>query len=956
MKSSLRVRTLEAGEPHVRLPAELLTALALRPGDQMYGVMVEGPGWPDGAESPIGPLATLYASPLPHRAWGRLVRLSFTSGPGPGTLARLTQCLQTLRLYPRFVESAETRPLNPTGQVIDPLETSGPDTTTIVEIPTLARLRHDRLTDGTLRALHDLVSSPDGRPVVQKCSTGLQRDLERAAGGAGCAPRLESVAPLQTLNHLVPLLTAEEGKRFRQVPLEPVAGDPRRALMTCAPWRSILWPDSRRFIEEVGRPHGVPLAAIVSVDTSEHLLTLQFYRLDDTIVASFDIVVPAAGLEHRWWQWIYEEVGDAHGSILGSRSSGRRQARWGSLSVVAVLPGKRSSASDGASPPKNDIAHAINCIRGLKGDSSFSAASPRFQALLKDVEEAERGGAGLRRAVTEDCLDVGKAASQLRRSARTDSLLQNLRLWYSPQAPLQPGYEPRFGQNPFSFTKPLYLGTFKQTYHRRSARSASPHPEGKLPEHLSRMRLAKRLREHLTRDPVENVVLVGAYRSGKTSVINVVVDLINEAPSVAADEKVATPRPVLAVRINAAVTPPELLFVAVFNEICKLIESKFAGPRPRALARFVKEIARRLSGGFSQFLALEPSLEVEFAAPFIEKLMLTLHGKPPRKKPDKVQEAADKEPRRMSAESTSQRAGRLRASITMLRALLREAARVYGEDKDLSIIEETLTPEERKALKKAEGPLHVVVALDEVTDSAAWGSKWAFPAWRELIEDPSSEASWLFSSTRPLASATDYSPLGNAMREYNLEPLQPSETDELISNFERSDHLSDEDDPWSVRPTITYYARRLIGTLAGHQPYVLQVLCCHLFEQSIRHQVPIVTSRLVEKIVLERVLPELADYFASQWRTLSEDHAGVIKQAVRESAEEFTLEPWLDERFHVAATHRFRPEVQKAIERAGVGSSRHPTVLVPLFAKWVQQHFALPGRTPERGAENALEG
>jgi len=36
--------------------------------------------------------------------------------------------------------------------------------------------------------------------------------------------------------------------------------------------------------------------------------------------------------------------------------------------------------------------------------------------------------------------------------------------------------------------------------------------------------------------------------------------------------------------------------------------------------------------------------------------------------------------------------------------------------------------------------------------------------------------------------------------------------------------------------------------VSGHQPYLLQVLCCHLFDECIREDVPIITTRLVAKM------------------------------------------------------------------------------------------------------------
>jgi hypothetical protein len=63
--------------------------------------------------------------------------------------------------------------------------------------------------------------------------------------------------------------------------------------------------------------------------------------------------------------------------------------------------------------------------------------------------------------------------------------------------------------------------------------------------------------------------------------------------------------------------------------------------------------------------------------------------------------------------------------------------------------------------------------------------------------------------------------------------------------------------------------------------------------------------------------------------------------AIVKNGGELSMERWAHTTPSETVTHQFKPEVQKALERAGVGSARLPTGLVPLFAKWAEEHFGL---------------
>jgi hypothetical protein len=130
--------------------------------------------------------------------------------------------------------------------------------------------------------------------------------------------------------------------------------------------------------------------------------------------------------------------------------------------------------------------------------------------------------------------------------------------------------------------------------------------------------------------------------------------------------------------------------------------------------------------------------------------------------------------------------------------------------------------------------------------------------------------------------------------------------------------------------------------LAGNQPYLMQVMCCHLFDDCIRSGVPVVTSRQVRDVVQKRVLSELSDFFQGQWKTLDPEHSASILRAVNEPSA--TFDPWRYRPDDPRVRFECSAELRKSLERAGLGSHRLGMLFVPLFVMWIREHF--PSQSP----------
>jgi hypothetical protein len=933
------VNELQYAAVQIRLPSRLITPLHIRPGDCLYSVILK----PDlsksenaGLRGGLNPFATVYASPLPFKAWGRLIKARFTTGPGPGTTLSLCKRLSDADLYARSFQTSEHHSLAaPSGEIQGAVVV--PDTEVVLEVPAKQFLNNQNSqgVDGIYSVaeeniqLHHLLNAilrEDPREdtkqfqqSVTSCINALNSRLQRPGDKQQFKISVDSLGPLSALNAL-----SRHSAWTKQV-LERCDDNKKDAWLPCEQWQRTLWPESRASAEGIG---GSSIVLLGSVNVDEKLLTLHFFNLHDQLLMAFDLVVPSAGLEHRWWQWIYDEIARCKGSVLSSHSTARFEGRWATLSIVAAYPAKRLDENIEAwtTVQADDIGLVLTSFRNLQGYAARLRSEPErsqdaFQSLADDIGTEALGsprdstirvtkpGKGwLRARVAHHCLGVENAKGQLIQRPRLDSTLKNGRMWYQEPVEASSKYAFRFGRNPFNFTRPLSLKDYSVLY-------------GSFDEMRrvdSRARLADRLATHIRSAHSENIVLVGAHRSGKTTIMNIVVDLINDGKE---DEDSA----VIAVKINTAVTPPEQLFLAVYQEILNLEKKpwRFNSPKAKAV-RFVKSAGTAIANSFHNVFKSNASLELDVTLPFLSSLRIAtadaINVEAEHRRELEQRRGQEAMP---EMELTARRAARLRASVALLKKLLRDAS------------------DEGERFK-------VVIALDEVADASAWGTNWAFPAWRQLIEDPGlPEARWLFSSTRPLAVSTGYSPLGNAMREYNMEPLRDVEAEVFLNAFDSFDSkwwdAADVSKMARVKPVVTFHARKRIMWLAGNQPYLMQLMCCHLFDECIRTSVPILTGRLVRKIVKGRILSELSDFFLGQWKTLDSEHATAILNAVAETASSMDL--WRHRPDDRRIRFKCNPEVQKSLERAGLGSQRLPMVFVPLFVMWIREHFATAGTT-----------
>lgn len=418
---------------------------------------------------------------------------------------------------------------------------------------------------------------------------------------------------------------------------------------------------------------------------------------------------------------------------------------------------------------------------------------------------------------------------------------------------------------------------------------------------------------------------------------------------------------IVAVRVNAATTPPHLIFVEIVRQLMLSAQVPSSASRLSlapdgdsgldvkvgtdvgSVLTLMTMIAAAISGALPMAVISGLGLAMVVEEPvreILSKVGVEVSGG--GKKEKSTLSGRMDDTLRSSYDTPEGRAAVLRESLELLGAVVEVAKHpaLFGPG------------------------FRLVVAVDEVVDSAAWGADWAFPCWRHVVESPRFHSvRWLFSSSKPLAEATAYSPLGNAVREYNMQSLRGVEAESMVRAFERKPR-SEEDDrdfptpdgpatqnlpaAWRLRPTVTFGAQHLIRWVTGQLPYLMQVTCCLLFDASSRGDgVGVLTEEFAARHIKERVLPEVSDYFESQWRLFDDDQVQeTLLRAIGPIKESFSMHRYGTGSLPLPP---LGPKVRKALSRSGVAGDPVRCPVIPLFIEWLQSRFEVDSGPLDRG-------
>jgi hypothetical protein len=875
------------------LDPALASILKLREGMVLYGVaLAHRSGAAEGAD-PEDRLMTLIMTPYPEASWPQLLRLSVTIDHRPGSLHSLITALSSLQLYPRSIEDITGTSLDgvtlfapgrnkelPHGQESTPLIL--PSAMLVLELPAPDAVHPDLLL--LHKQLRSIITS--GAP-----GDGTAREVEQALSQRTDRPvSIRWISPMATLNKLSELLP--DVPRLDRIRISKASTDERtsfggqhavedRLAISLHPWRHWLWRNAVAKLPSDDAAKQPQTLVMSAADSDEKIVSCYFYEFTDRLVVQFEIVVPAHGLEHVWWEYVYDCVRTANATMLSSESSARFDARWGILKCAVMFHLRIGDRAE------QDIRAIVGCFRKLQGNSSHTPAFKDFRCRLK--KESAR-------------LKEELAGATTWAEPSTLSRLERVNVW-SPLAVQPPQHlQEIFAKNPFGFTNPLGFDSYRKLYG-QDERTAGGR--------RTRLNLAETIIDKITGDPSHNIAIVGAHRAGKTTLLNLVYDQLLEG---LISESTAAPIPI---RINAAVTPPHLLFIAILEQIAKL-EKK--GKPVAALRQSLEKhsesyflIARKILSavewkteygtiriGDASVDAIQHHLENQ-SLPISEHLRGLL-----------VRVGKDDE-----------------AALPEFLALSLEAVRAV-----LAELE-----------KQQQHPVRLLVLMDEFSESTAWGHLRALGIWRHAIEsDEFDRLRWLFSTTRPIRETVSYSPLTNLFLEVNVGSLRPEECECMIDAFSVTGWKQEVDDGL-LRPVVTHPARKFLVEVTSGLPYLLQVSCYHIYDRATRFEFPIINKMLCRKIIFSRVLPEMADYLEHQWSQIPERAKQFVEASLprgKYTRDEFlqSLAEWKVD------LEQMPPGSLKALDRSGLRGDDGRCV-APLVAAWLLSAGEGPRRDHE---------
>jgi hypothetical protein len=830
------------------------------------------------------PQVSIVASPFPTASWGKLFRIRVLRAPRSGSAHALLHAVRVLGFACRFMELVEPIDLHsvelfsrrhlpryrrsPTEDAtvaITPVDL-------VLELPASDFHLRDQKdqSDDKVRAtfgpdnlgklpealaeevaklhneLRSFLSGDRTRSPLARLQSALQTVLAAIESDLLLAerPDLQVVAlePMLTLNGIAEI-NEGLGLAREKIKIDRRSDDDSSTLtLDISPWRPLMWHQEQQ-MPLVGRADQNKLLAISYADSEERIICWHFYEVRQRVIAELDIRVPSDVSDFIWREWVYDVIRSAHGSVVASYTSPRLKNGVTACRVVVVFPFREDAPPGGF----GDVSLIIGCFNELLG-SRGRGEQRRYLDWCRHL-----GGGGYHHAAMHALGNAKREGSPRWRGLLEGTAyhmeveLETAKMWSSPvDASLElrgtqgKRYIDRFKRNPFLFTRALNLQDYKELY-------------PAIPDLATRLQLAQRIIGIILGG--ENVSLVGAHRCGKSTVLNLVEDMLkaSQTPSGAPNQ----PEPedaklVIPIRLDAAVTPINALPAEIIRLLDRKSKEAAVGSTGdvwwsgvwRAVADAFKSVASanvRAKVGFPALLGIL-DLEVEVGD---------------EAKPTK----------------TISPAQAVRAALDLL----------------------------RMTLDKLElGNVTFLVMIDELSDGLLWGDeKPSSAAWRSMIELPEFRSiRWLVASSRPMRQEMSYSPFSNVFREETVGCLTLAEANRCIDAFSDAD-LADraraetaaalerisnldrqapEEPAASVEahdrkltPVVTPRGRTALLKWTGRLPFLLQVACSYVFDRATQREVPIITSDLVQRTLEERVAMELSDYFEAQWSEFQRD-------------------------------------------------------------------------------------
>ncbi len=940
MKIFNRVQVLEEGELFLRFNHVAAEAIAIQCNATLHGfVLLPTNESRNGSKAPgLQPSLSIVMSPLAAPSWSNMIRMSVTVDPIPGALSRVLSNLNKNSLYCRHMESTNGNDLNEF-QVFhssmqsrvnhrrkkNQLDLIIPSTLLWLELPSKVPEVSSKETLRLHELLRKMVKDPQSdqdspRQILQKL---LQKDLENNSGTSRrdkISVSVDWISPLVTLNRLgrlsnyggskAPEIAPEDDDknilawqiraRARKKFLVEQDNDGEHRL-NILPWASLIWKKRETIPDILTYMPKKWAVALCHADSDEQVICWDIFHQRNAILVAFELLIPTSGFEGEWWGWTLERISGAGGNVLTATTSAKKDGQWGSLELVVLFPHNESQA-DGR---VGDIAIFLQCFKELQGKEgkapAFATFRERIEEKLPKISRELSGPARKSRGI----------------EPRFESTLHIHRVWDPDFDKDIRAYASRFAPNPFSFTKPLDQQSYLNLYgpsklYTTFDKNLDGNTSSKQNSNATRSRLADRIAQRLYQK--ENIAIVGAHRSGKTTVLNLVRDRLhsinqelNQCGHSTTAESLGLgfePEETIVVDVHAATTPPYAILPHVAR---KLHEWAHQHKDPNhELPTIVKDqlrvgFADSIMRALFHTIKREIGLQGESASTseFNENLSNFLTGEP-------WESFAD--------------------LIWVLGEISPEQGTAFLK-KSLNSIRQTIT-----AVADAGKKISVIVLIDEVGILSGWGHDVVLQAWRHAIESSDfSRIRWVISTSRPIAGSPELSPITNVFKEHNVGSLASDECEKLLDSF--SWGPTDDSAPNILHPTMSFLTRGTLRLLTSGLPYLLQVCLYHIFDRATRVKIPLVNRKICEEIIADYVIPEISDYLESQWREVP----GTVRSQIYEVLSCCDNDPATflrDLPSETLSQDQFPSSIRKILKRSGLKGDDN-LILSPIVALWL---------------------
>jgi hypothetical protein len=823
MKLTQDPYVIRGGSCEVKIGEEITTSLSAGKGSRLYVI-----GLTSKSNHDYEPQVTLIGSPFPTRSWGRLFRASITFDPKRGQIAEIIRAFNSLRIRCRSIETIDgikmpdkyvfSRNLisryekvqEDKRNVLSPF----PSLMAILEFPYFSlEDNHGEMNlplfDREMSELNDLIK----RLLI----TGKEGDKLNALFNSILLKQIEDkykdrfnvdwISPMRVLNSLHWVLSKLSESHVREKLSLFGAEFDSKLLMNFNPWRRIIW--NTKDVEEKKDTRVV----LTSCDSDERYIKWDFYDTRDKVISKVCSVLPGGVVDSICRGWHYNCISRYGGNVVASYSSPSVRDNNAMNTSIVVFPFRKGEerVSDARNLIMcfNELINGGGDIKKIIGDDLKNCVMDAF-----GKKEGEKYIKQMREVIEN-------------KTQRVDSVsILGPKIRF-----IEDDYIRKFSPNPYAFTMPIDFEQYDKMY------GLSDHLE-KSEYEKSRYAIALGIERRLRDGIKENFAIVGAHRSGKSTLLNLLIEIMmlkNLEYDAKGKNMLLVP-----IRIDSSITSPKDILIEIILSIDAM----------RSRMKMEENFAK------SKIVAVYDKILMNYKTYVLEEIAIGANT-------DIKIEAVMRKSRSELIKSE-----KLSDQISYLRMIMNDETSINSIKISMNVLRRLVKIVEDDVESSDGLGVRFVVLIDELKEGLRLSDDSELPAWRHVLEgNEYSSIFWVISSTQSVREDSSYSPLSNVFREYNIAELSKYEANKLIDAMQNApkENVSGVEIETKLTVVVSPSARDRIVWATQKLPFLIQVCCYHIYNTATRHRVPIVTIDMVNDVLKRFALYDLSDYFSARW-------------------------------------------------------------------------------------------